>query len=658
MIGKIIKSFILIKLFLVFIVFVLVEGPTFANETEKAINQGDYKTTISIWQKLANQGNNAAQFNLGLMYFKGDGVKQNLSKAAKWYRLAAMQGNNKAQFKLANMYYRGEGVPINHKRAARWYLYSSREGNIDAQFSLASMLEKGEGVSPSYERALRWYKRAANQGHTNAQYRLGLLHEKSIQSNKGFNRALQWFLKSAKQGHVEAQYKVGEAYYRGVKYKKDKQKAFKWYSLAANKGLHKAQFQLGVWYENGDEADKDLDKAAKWYLLSAKQNYIPAQKKIAWMYLNGIGIEEDLNEASKWYRKVNTSEVQLKKETTKKSTFYSYNNKSNNQKNFLKDFDLSEQISSKEKKEIYKNHRFSLALGTWISRGETSWNHDASGSSSVAGNPTSELTYEDLDSKVIELEADLKLPSRVFLRTQFGFGNIGKGRLVDDDFVNSTGATFFGASQSVAHRISRTYSDVDGDNMWYINLDLGFKIWASENGQNFTRVFMGYQHWEEKVAATGTEQIECTSIANFCNSPGTITNTGQKVISNEARWDSLRIGWEGSYQYGKNFRLDIDLAYIPISRVLNRDIHHLRTDLLQDPSFEMDGTGSGYNLEADIKYALTKNLFLSTGYKYWKIKVSDGTWKNFPVVGTQTVANLNDLYSFRHGVTAKLQYFF
>ena len=60
---------------LILICFFMLSGsPVFANETQQAlnaINRGDYKTAIDIWQNLANRGNNAAQFNLGLMYFKG-----------------------------------------------------------------------------------------------------------------------------------------------------------------------------------------------------------------------------------------------------------------------------------------------------------------------------------------------------------------------------------------------------------------------------------------------------------------------------------------------------------------------------------------------------------------------------------------------------------
>ena len=653
---------------LILICFFMLSGsPVFANETQQAlnaINRGDYKTAIDIWQNLANRGNNAAQFNLGLMYFKGDGVKQNLSKAAKWFRLAAIQGNAEAQLNLGDMYYNGNGVLIDYKRAARWYLYSSKQGNIDAQFNLGSMFENGEGIIKSYKKAMRWYRRAAYQGHSGAQYKLGLMYEKGYGRRKEFKKALEWYLKSGKKGNAEAQFKLGKTYDQGIKSKKDKRKAFKWYSLAAEKGHPKAQFHLGFLYENGSGVQKNIKKAAKWYLFSAEQDYIPAQKNIAWMYVNGLGVEEDLTEAEKWYRQADSLENQSIYKNSKTINTETHTQKiktKKSDKTSIRNFDLPESFNPKEKIWLDKNQKLSLAIGTWISTGETSWNHDISNTSSITGNPSSELIYEDLESNIIELEGEIKLPHRVFLRTQFGFGTINDGRLVDDDFVSATGATSFGASQSGPHRISRSFSNVDGDNMWYLNLDLGFKLWATKDNAHFTRVFIGYQHWQEKVITTGVEQVECTSFTGgnpFCESPGTVSFVGQKVISNEVRWDSLRIGWEGSFRYSKRFRFDMDLAYIPISGLLNRDIHHLRTDLQQDPSFEMDGTGSGYNLEASFKYSLTKKILLSAGYKYWKIKASDGTWKNLPVVGTQTIGNLNDLSSSRQGVTAQLEYLF
>ena len=65
-----------------------------------AAQRGDYATALREWKPLAEQGNARAQYNLGYMYDKGQGVPQNYKTAVKWYRLAAEQGNARAQNNL------------------------------------------------------------------------------------------------------------------------------------------------------------------------------------------------------------------------------------------------------------------------------------------------------------------------------------------------------------------------------------------------------------------------------------------------------------------------------------------------------------------------------------------------------------------------------
>ena len=48
--------------------------------------------------QVAEQGNAVAQFNLGLMYDKGQGVRQDYAQAVQWYRKAAEQGDAQAQY--------------------------------------------------------------------------------------------------------------------------------------------------------------------------------------------------------------------------------------------------------------------------------------------------------------------------------------------------------------------------------------------------------------------------------------------------------------------------------------------------------------------------------------------------------------------------------
>ena len=64
----------------------------------------DYAEAMHWYRKAAEQGNAIAQFNLGVMYSNGEGIKRDQTEAVKWYRLAAAQGNVSALCNLGVMY--------------------------------------------------------------------------------------------------------------------------------------------------------------------------------------------------------------------------------------------------------------------------------------------------------------------------------------------------------------------------------------------------------------------------------------------------------------------------------------------------------------------------------------------------------------------------
>uniref|UniRef100_UPI000667786E tetratricopeptide repeat protein n=1 Tax=Haemophilus influenzae TaxID=727 RepID=UPI000667786E len=67
-----------------------------------AYEQSNYQTAFKLWLPLAEQGDANVQFNLGVMYAEGQGVKQDDFEAVKWYRKAAEQGYANAQANLGS----------------------------------------------------------------------------------------------------------------------------------------------------------------------------------------------------------------------------------------------------------------------------------------------------------------------------------------------------------------------------------------------------------------------------------------------------------------------------------------------------------------------------------------------------------------------------
>ena len=64
---------------------------------EAAYHNGDYNAALRLWRPLADHGNAAAQFNLGVMYNNGRGVPRDYARAYMWFSLAAASGDQTAQ---------------------------------------------------------------------------------------------------------------------------------------------------------------------------------------------------------------------------------------------------------------------------------------------------------------------------------------------------------------------------------------------------------------------------------------------------------------------------------------------------------------------------------------------------------------------------------
>ena len=53
-----------------------------------AYNRGDYATALRLLRPLADGGSTSAQYNIGIMYDKGQGVPKDYVEAHKWVSLS------------------------------------------------------------------------------------------------------------------------------------------------------------------------------------------------------------------------------------------------------------------------------------------------------------------------------------------------------------------------------------------------------------------------------------------------------------------------------------------------------------------------------------------------------------------------------------------
>ena len=80
----------------------------------------------------------------------------------------AETGDTVAQYNLGSMYWSGEGVLIDHKQAVKWYRKAAEQGNANAQYNLGGMYEVGHGIQEDLVTAYAWAKIAQVNGNRGA----------------------------------------------------------------------------------------------------------------------------------------------------------------------------------------------------------------------------------------------------------------------------------------------------------------------------------------------------------------------------------------------------------------------------------------------------------------------------------------------------------
>ena len=120
------------------------------NDGAYAYLQGDYETAYNTMISLAKTSDDEiAQYYLGVMYMKGQGVEQDYEEAGEWFRKASEQGLSVAMYKLAGLYTKGNGVPKDLEFAYIWYSVAA----VHEHEKSINMIEKAKSNLSSEELA-------------------------------------------------------------------------------------------------------------------------------------------------------------------------------------------------------------------------------------------------------------------------------------------------------------------------------------------------------------------------------------------------------------------------------------------------------------------------------------------------------------------------
>ncbi|MGB3866358.1 MAG: tetratricopeptide repeat protein [Xanthobacteraceae bacterium] len=161
---------------------------------------------------------------------------------------AAEDGHPIAQWKLGRMYAKGDGVAQDDMRA---FQYFSRIANAHAEDSPTA--PQAAVVANAFVALGRYYLAGIPNSRIKAD---------AERAREMFSYAASYF------GNADAQYDLARMYLNGVGAPRDAKYGTRWLGLAAQKGQHQAQALLGQMLFNGDHLPRQAARGLMWLTLA------------------------------------------------------------------------------------------------------------------------------------------------------------------------------------------------------------------------------------------------------------------------------------------------------------------------------------------------------------------------------------------------------
>ncbi len=272
------------------------------------LDRGKASEALQALQHAASAGSSEGEHRLALVYAEGlAGVPRNDARAAQLFEQAANAGHQRAQLDLGILYFRGQGVQRDLIQARAWLEKAAANEDPYAMYALARAMEEslGPAVADSV-RAADLYRRAAEKGHPLAALRYGLALLDGTGGKKDRAEAQRWLVQANRDGVPEAALALADMIVR-MPADRDKaanqklvQQAVGWYQAAAAAGVASAQFKLANAYFAGAGVPRDPAQALSWYDRAARQGLPEAQHALGLLLLGGVAGPKNPVEGYKW----------------------------------------------------------------------------------------------------------------------------------------------------------------------------------------------------------------------------------------------------------------------------------------------------------------------------------------------------------------------
>ena len=203
---------------------------------------------------------------LANVYFNGDLVEEDMSRAKQLLEKALELGSGNAAYRLGWMYERGFlSEEPDYVKAMEYYEKAAELDNVDGYCRAALYLANGYSGVTDAVKSREYYEKAAGMGSCFALVELSFLYENGNGVERSYEKAFELCEKAAQEGYPYAMFRVGLYLEKAVLGEAKPEEAFAWYTKAAMADENEGIFALGRCYKQGIGTEEDWDKDLDWF---------------------------------------------------------------------------------------------------------------------------------------------------------------------------------------------------------------------------------------------------------------------------------------------------------------------------------------------------------------------------------------------------------
>ena len=241
-----------------------------ALEADKRLMSNNYTKAFKEYKKLADKGDDLAQYKLGCFYYDGKGTVANTTMALNYLKRAANQGNIDACRKIVLH-------ETNAEERLPWLLKLADNGDGEAMVALAHYYESKK----DWAQMKQWLQNACATDNPRAYSDMGDMYYEGKGGKQNYTRAYKYYEVAAARDYVLAKERLLDYLYLGLDGVKQNQKeAVEGYQNLGYNLSDDGKYKVGMYYY--EIYEKNSDKAS---LVKAKDYFTalnPASKNVHW----------------------------------------------------------------------------------------------------------------------------------------------------------------------------------------------------------------------------------------------------------------------------------------------------------------------------------------------------------------------------------------